>query len=196
MPTQGIQTTINGFSGAPVTLFSALDEATGILTIAAIGSYQKQRRDGCVVISNIPKLDRDMAFDDAMLRESIEAWSALKGERLDDGSARMVFTERARRADPSSMIEPDGMSERGRAYRLAEHVGNEAVATLATCLWVRGVEARGDVVDTAVGLADAVLQGQAITVAGFEPWDVQPVHVHGYQVDQRAAAAYWDIRDR
>ncbi|NCC41971.1 MAG: hypothetical protein EOM21_21705 [Gammaproteobacteria bacterium] len=115
---------------------------------------------------------------------------------MDDGTPRLVYAERARRADPSSMIEMDGLGERGRQYRLAEHAGNEAVATLATCLWAIKAEARGDVVDTSVGIAEALISGQAITIAGVESWDINPVYVHGYQVDQRAASAYWDIRDR
>ena len=194
--TQGIQTTIGGFSGAPVTLFSALDEDTGILTFAVIGSVQKGRRQDCVVISNVSGVERDMAFDDTLIRDAIDAWQAMKNDRLEDGSPRMIFTERARRADPSSMIEPDGMNERGRQYRLAEHVGNEAVAALATCLWAGGSNSRANVLDTASSMADDLISGRAVTVAGLEPWDVEQVFVNGYQVDQRAAAAYWDIRDR
>jgi len=193
---QGIQCTIGGFSGAPATLFSALDEDTGILTFAVVAAQHKARREGCVVISNIAVDDRDMAFDDARIREAIEAWNVLRSDRLDDGSPRLVFAERARRADPASMIEPDGVNERGRQYRLAEHVGNEAVATLATCLWAHGWDARTNVLETASSLADDLLAGQAVTVAGIPPWEINPVFVHGYQVDQAAAAAYWDVRDR
>lgn len=195
MSQQPIQCSIGGFSGAPVTLFSALDESTGLLTVAAISALHKDRRAGCLVISNVRGLERDMAFTDDQIREAIDAWQSLRHDTV-DGAPRLIFTERARRADPSSMIEPDGLDERGRRYRLAETTGNEAVATLATCLWAYRSGARADVLDTVADLAGALLSGQAITVAGFQPWEIQPVFHHGYQVDQRAAGAYWDKRDR
>ena len=196
MSQQPIQCSIGGFSGAPITLFSALDESTGLLTIAAISALHKDRRAGCLVISNVRGLERDMAFTDEQIREAIDAWQAIRHDTVDGGASRLIYTERARRADPSSMIEPDGLDERGRKYRLAEHVGNEAVATLATCLWVSRSVSRADVLDTAADLAGALLSGQAISIAGFQPWEIQPVFHHGYQVDQRAAGAYWDKRDR
>ena len=196
MSQQPIQCNIGGFSGAPVTLFSALDESTGLLTIAAISAFHKDRRAGCLVISNVRGLERDMAFTDEQIREAIDAWQAIRHDTVDGGASRLIYTERARRADPSSVIEPDGLDERGRKYRLAEHVANEAVATLATCLWASRAESRTDVLDTVSDLAGALLSGQAISITGFQPWEIQPVFHHGYQVDQRAAGAYWDKRDR
>lgn len=193
---QPIQCNIGGFSGAPMTLFSALDAETGMLTIAAFSALHKDRRDGCLVISNVRGLECDMTFKDDQIRESIDAWQALRHDTIDGGAPRLIFTERARRADPSLMIEPDGIDERGRRYRLAETTGNEAVAALATCLWAYRSGARADVMDAASSLAHDLISGRAITVAWGQPWEIQPVFVHGYQVDQRAAGAYWDIRDR
>jgi len=196
MSQQPIQCNIGGFSGAPVTLFSALDESTGLLTIAAISPLHKDRRAGCLVISNVHGLECDILFTDKQIRESIDAWQSLRHDTINGNASRLIYTERARRADPSSMIELDGLDERGRKYRLAEHVGNEAVATLATCLWASRAETRGGVLDTVSDLADALLSGQAITIAGFHPWEIQPVFFHGYHVDQRAARAYWNKRDK
>lgn len=193
---QGIQSTIGGFQGAPVTVFSALDDASGVLTVAAIGSLHKARRDDCVVLGNILGLERDMEFSDSDIRTAIDAWNAIRHDRVEGGHPRLVFTDRARKADPSSLIESDGLNEHGRQWRLAEHVGNEAVAVLATCLWAHRADTRESVLGTAEGMVGDILSGRAVTVAGFQPWEVNPVFVHGFQVDQRAAGAYWDQRDR
>lgn len=193
--TQGIQSTITGFQGVPTTLFSALDD-NGVLTVAAIAALHKTRRDNCVIVSNAQGLECDLAFTDSMIRDSIDAWNVLRMDRLDDGSPRMVFTERARAADPSSMIESDGLNERGRQYRLAEHVGNVAVAVLATCFWAYRADSREQVLDTAASMVDTLLQGRAVTLSGIHPSELEPVYKHGFQVDQRYARAYWDRRDR
>lgn len=194
---QGIQCDIGGFSGAPVTLFSALDAESGILTLAALAPLRKTRYQDCVVIGNVQGLERDQRFGDEHLRDAIHAWNALQHDRVEGGAAKLIYSEAARRANPSSVIEPDGLNERGRQYRLAENAGNETVAALAACWWAHKAFTRADVLDTADELADRLISGEVVTIGGkIPPHQLYPVFKHGYQVDQAAASAYWDERDR
>lgn len=195
MTQQGIQCSIGGFSGGMITLFSALDAETGVLTIAASGRLLKTRRQDCIVISNLRDLECDFVFTDAMIREAIDAWNIIRSDTVDSGHSRLVFADRVRAANPASMIEAHGLDERGRQYRLAENVGNESVAVLATCLWTLKANTRESVLDTADFLVANLMRGQAVTVSGIPPHEITPVFVHGYQVDQRAAGAYWNQRD-
>lgn len=193
---QPIQCSIIGFTGSPVTLFSALDTESGLLTIAAKSALKKARREGCFVITNAAGIERDMTFEDAHIRAAIEAWQAVRTDTLASGGPRLLYSEAVKGyADPYSMIEPDGVDERGRKYRLAESINNEAVATLATCLWAYQADSRADVLDTADDVVSQLMRGQVVTIGTGEVWDVTPVFKHGYQVEQRAAAAYWDSRD-
>lgn len=196
--TQGIQCSIGGFSGAPVTLFAAHDNDTGIVTVASVNALRRERYKDCVVITNIVGIESDERFDESRLRDAIDAWNALRHDRLADGSARLLYSEQARRANPATVIEADGMSERGRQYRLAESAGNETVATLVACLWAYRADTRANVLDVADSMANRLLRGEAVTVGTnkIPPWELNPVYVHGYQVDQQVAGAYWDKRDR
>lgn len=192
---QPIQANIGGFSGTPATVFSVYDPESQRLTVAAIKGLRKSRREDCVVIGNIPGLERDAAFADDQIRASIDAWQALRYDTCEDGSPRLLYSESANRANPGSVIEPDGLTERGRQYRLAENATNEHVAVLATCLWAYQADQRSAVLDTASDMVRQLMSGGAVTVPGLPPHETNHVFVHGFQVDQQVAGAFWNHRD-
>ncbi len=130
-----IQTTIVGYGGMPCTLFSAFDADTDMLIVASESDYRTQRRPGCFVLTNHPDLERDAFFSDADLKGAIEAFFTLKGGFAADGkSRRLVFAERAARANPDNSLERDGMDASGPKVRIAEGVTCVQIAALATCL--------------------------------------------------------------
>ncbi|MCY1521711.1 hypothetical protein D9M68_565360 [compost metagenome] len=158
-----LQANIGGYSGKPASVFAALDEDTGILVIAAAVD-RVPRREGCVLISNELRADRDSLFQDADLKRAIGAYFTVKGRVAGDGrSACLRFSERAARADPSSAIESDGVDMSGPMYRVAPEASNMQVAALAVCAYAERSGAISDAMDMADELLE-LLSGQAITI--------------------------------
>jgi hypothetical protein len=146
-----IQATFTGYGGRPCSLFSAYDPEARVLAVGAEADYRTERRSGCVVLTNIPDIPRDGLFSDAELLASIRAFYALKaGVAADGKSPRLVFGERAARANPEQSIERDGIDASGPKYRISEGVTCGQVAALATCLHAM----RSDTVERAVTMAE------------------------------------------
>ena len=132
-----IQATILGFSGKPCSLFSAFDESTGILAVSVEAAYRRERREGCLVLTNDKTIDeRDSLLNESKLADSIAAFFALEsGLAVDGKSPRLVFAERAQRANPKQAIEKDGVDENGVRYRISDAITNAQVACLVTALY-------------------------------------------------------------
>ena len=159
-----LQATIGGFSGRPQSVFAALDDATGILVVAAI-SEARPRREGCIVIHSDSRADRDGVFDpEEHLKDAIRAYYALREDVAEDGkSAKLRFSERAMFADPAGIIETDGFDARGPKYRVSPEARNAQVATLALCRFARLQQTMADVVEMA-GTLDRLLRGEVVTL--------------------------------
>lgn len=147
-----IQTTITGYGGNPCTLFSAYDNESRVLAISAEASYRTQRRDGCVVLANSSDIARDGMFNPEDMKPAIAAFYALKaGISADGKTSRLVFSERAARANPESSIERDGIDASGERYRIAEGITCGQIAALVTCLHAM----RGDAIERSVVMAES-----------------------------------------
>lgn len=145
-----IQATIAGFAGGATTLFSAYDPASRVLVIAREAAYREQRREGCVVLTNIDGIACDSRVSEDDLRESISAYYALRnGVAADGRGSRLVFDPAVMRASPESVIERDGIGDNGHKYRVADGITSLQMAALATCRHAL----RGDTVERAVSLA-------------------------------------------
>lgn len=131
-----IQATIKGYGGKAATLFSAYDEAKKVLVLSVETDYRTERRAGCMVLTNDPEISRNSLFSDADLMPAIAAFFSLEGSTAADGkSPRMIFAERAKRSNPKSSIERDGLDASGPRFRVAEGVTCGQVAALAACLY-------------------------------------------------------------
>lgn len=131
-----IQATFIGYSGKACSLFSALDPDTDILVIGAEAEYRTQRREGCIVITNNRDIPRDSFFSEDDIKEAISSYYTLKaGVAVDNKSSRLVFSERAVRANPEQSIEKDGIDENGIKFRISESISCGQMAALATCLY-------------------------------------------------------------
>lgn len=131
-----IQATFIGYGGKACSLFSAIDEDSKILVISAEADYRTERRDGCIVLTNDRDITRDSLFCDEHIKDAISAFYSLKaGIAVDGVSPRLVFSERAARANPEASIEKDGIDPTGPRYRIAESVSCGQMAVLATCLY-------------------------------------------------------------
>lgn len=153
-----IQATIIGFSGKPSTLFSACDPDTGIVAISVEAEYRRERRNGCLVLTNDMTLDhRDSVFDEEKLYESIEALFLMQSGLATDGkSPRLVFSERAARANPASAIEKDGVDANGQKYRVMDGITNTQVACLATVWYAYRMAGTANKVSSMVESMNAV----------------------------------------
>lgn len=129
-----IQTTIVGYAGKPITLFSAYDENSKVLVISVESDYWREPRDGCLVVTNDLNIARDILFTEDNLLDAVTAFFAMyNGMAVDGRSNRLTFSERATRSNPVQSIEKDGIDTNGQKYRIAESVTCAQVATLATC---------------------------------------------------------------
>ncbi len=159
-----IQSTFIGYGGKPCTLFSLLDSETNILVVSAEGGYRKERRDGCVVITNDKGISRDRLFADDDIKAAINAFYSLKNGIAEDGrSSRLTFSERVQRANPESSIEKDGIDQSGPRYRIAENITCAQMATLATCLHAM----KSSSIESALDMADELtklLSGEVVTI--------------------------------
>lgn len=159
-----IQTSISGYGGRRCTLFSAYDQDLRILAVGVEAEYRTDRRPGCLVICNDPQMDRDRLFSDDDFMDAIGAFHDLKlGAAADTKNSRLVFSDRAGRANPDQAIEQDGYDSRGPRFRISEGITCAQVATLATCLYAVSAEA----VERAVafsGVLEALISGRVVTV--------------------------------
>jgi hypothetical protein len=132
-----IQSSIVGYSGRPCSLFSAYDEESKVLIVSVEADYRRERRDGCLVITNDPDIERDMLFAEELMKESISAFYSLQGGMaIDNKSNRLVFMDKAARANPAQAIEQDGMDANGHKYRISENITCAQIAALAACFYV------------------------------------------------------------
>jgi hypothetical protein len=147
-----IQATFTGYGGQPCSLFSAYDPEARVLVVSAEAPYRPERREGCTVLTNVPDITRDKLFTDADLLPAITAFHSLKNGVAGDGkAARLVFGDRANRANPGPAIEQDGIETSGPKYRINAGVTCAQVAALATCLYA----VRSDTVERTVQMAEA-----------------------------------------
>lgn len=158
-----IQTSISGYKDNPCTLFSAYDQDARILVISVVAnSYYADRKDDCLVISNDREIPKDKLFTEKEFRDAIHAFYALQNGLASDGkSRRLVIGERAVRANPDSVIQADGMDERGTKFRVHEDITNAQVAALATCLYAFRSSGIEDSVQMTEDILD-FLQGHSI----------------------------------
>jgi hypothetical protein len=131
---KAIQTTIVGYGGKPCSLFSAYDEDSQVLVVSVEAEYRRQRRDGCLVITNDTDIERDSMFTEEDLKDAINAYFSLHaGVAIDGKSSKLVFADKAARANPANSIEKDGMDSSGQKFRISENITCAQIAALATC---------------------------------------------------------------
>lgn len=159
-----IQATFVGYGGRPCSLFSAYDPDARVLVISAETDYRAQRREGAIVITNDTTIQRDQLFTDADLADSIRSYYALKSGLAADGkSPRLVFGDRAARANPDAVIERDGMDSSGPRFRISDSVTCSQIAALATCRYATRSETISRVVEMASSL-NRLLSGHIWTI--------------------------------
>lgn len=195
---QPIQANITGYGGQPVSLFSAYDDETGILTLAVEADYRAERREGCLLITNVKGIERDAWFGNDQLDEAIASYQHMRGQIAQDGrSSCLVIGERAQRANPGNAIEQDGFNERGMKYRISADMNNAQAAALATCHWA--AHYGGMVKKTTEASSDLLAQlmgGRGFSVGGdyFNGKRVDATEtLAGYRVDADVARMYGKI---
>ena len=109
-------------------------------------------------------LKKSLMEECAELMDAIEAFYSLKAGIASDGkSARLVFGNRAARANPEQSIERDSIDTNGPRYRVSPEITCGQIAALATCLHA----ARSDTVERTVKLAESfrdLLGGGIMTI--------------------------------
>lgn len=151
-----IQVTIVGYFGKPCTLFSAYDADSRVLVVSIEADYRSERREGCMVITNDPNIERDGLFSESELQQSINSFFSMSGGVASDGkSGRLVFSDKAARANPAQSIEKDGMDKTGQRYRISESISSAQIAALATCWYA---DSRIANIDKVIHMADRLIE--------------------------------------
>lgn len=146
-----LQASIVGFN-TPQTVYCALSPE-GVLVVAREAAFTPERREGAVVISNTPDIDRDVAFKSDQLQAAIDAYFGLKNTPSKNSKTRFVVDDRAARSNPAMAIERDGFDPSGRAqYRISDAVTSAQIAVLACCLYA----ASRHTITRAIDLIEAV----------------------------------------
>ena len=151
-----IQATIGGMSAnSPevVTILGALDPMTGVLVIDAavvVKPGAAERRYGnSAAVSNNPKSQaRDALFTEADIRDAIAAYMEFAGRGL------LEIQEAVARFNPQSAIEPDGVDEHGRKYRISTEMTNGKLSVIALCWMAHRQSSVNDILDAQDGYAD------------------------------------------
>lgn len=162
-----IQATMSGYSGKPCTLFSAYNDNGPILTATIVTPFFSARRKGCTVITNDPRIDRDVLFTEDQIQAGIKAFYVMQGGLAADGISKLIEfnEEKASSARPSS-IEKDKMDGNGQHYRIEDIISNAQIATLATCLYVQNLSAINQATGRLDGLNDLIylMSGGIVTI--------------------------------
>jgi hypothetical protein len=136
MSTISLQVTIGGLSAnsneAGRTLLGALDTNVGLLMIDMERDVKpgmpEVRMPGCAVATNNSRApDYDALFTEEDIRDAINDYFGFTGRGL------LSLQPATARFDPASAIEPDGLDERGRKYRIGQGMTNGQMAVIAMC---------------------------------------------------------------
>lgn len=131
-----LQCSITGYQGAGVTLFGALDPGTGLVSVLKEPKDGKllldRAKPGFAFVANTAAAEgRDVLFADEHLRDAIAAYFDLQAR------ARLTLDSAVTKHNPANAIEPDGVDERGRKYRLAESMSNGQMAVIVMAWFAR-----------------------------------------------------------
>jgi hypothetical protein len=158
-----IRASITGFQGKPCTLVSIFAPDRNILMAAKILPYQKFRdADDYILISNDKNADRDSLFRDDMIMEGVRAYYQRRNSQTARNTESLRFESAVAIANPSSVIEQDGMDAHGLKYRISD-MTNAHVGLLATCLYVEEAESIGRVFEMNDTLA-RLMAGDIVTI--------------------------------
>ena len=186
-----IQAVAVGYQGNPATVYSAYDTTNEALAVAVKGEYRRDRRDGCILLTNDATLrDRDCFFSDDRLHDAIAAYFSLSTGLAIHGP-RLAFSDRSRLADPSIALDRDGMDANGPRVRVSDSASNAHIATLMTCWYAVRAASAESTVEMADDLLSILMAGGIVTIGGRgraypHPSNPQgPIIVHGFEADPR-----------
>lgn len=190
-----LQATIGGFAAGgsvgAVTVFGEVDVVSGVLLIDAWAPVRpgdvEVRREGCAAVTNNAGTDdADMVFTEDELRDAIVDYFDTVSRGLlvlDQGIAGM---------NPESKIEPDGLDERGRKYRIANDMTNGQVAVLVLCWFAQRQSAMltqiaafddyADLSVTTVGIPASPRSATGKRIAGYAMAGKLPLGADGWPV--------------
>jgi hypothetical protein len=131
-----LQATIGGLStvsgGGADVLTGGLDVGSGVLVVASarkLGPTERETRkpQHAALTNNASADDFDVLFTEADFQDAIRDYYAFAGRGL------LVLEDGVAACNPSNKIEPDGVDEKGRKFRIANDIGNSQLAVIAMC---------------------------------------------------------------
>lgn len=122
-----LQVTIGGFNGGSVTLYAVHDQTTDVITVAKIGDMNRARFKDSLVVANIDVDAWDSQFSDKNMQEAVAAWHKR------NATDRIVFSDQASRANPTSAVQMLKIEESGRKFEITDSATSAQIAVLAAC---------------------------------------------------------------
>jgi hypothetical protein len=142
-----IQISCAGFKGEPVTLLAKRDTTTGVLFIVKKVAYRENRvKPGFAVVSDVDLDEADFRFTDKHLRGAITAYYSRMAQGHIDIDSKLS------RYNPNNKIEPDGVDESGRKYRISPDIDNGQIGVLAVVAFIEAQKP----INAAVSMADEI----------------------------------------
>lgn len=130
-----MQAAVGGMSLAgergSVVIYGGLDVGSGVLLLREARRLEPgevaPRRPGYAVLSNYAVGDHDVVFGEECIQEAIRDYFAFAGRGL------LLIEDAVSGHNPQSKIEPDGVDEKGRKFRVANDITNGQIAVIALC---------------------------------------------------------------
>lgn len=114
-----------GYANAPLSLLCTFDPNSDMLLVAKAEAYETTRRTEFLHVTTQERdAVHDLVFSPDDSREAIAAFFGMDALKLVNYAGDM------RRFDPNSVIERDGMDERGVKYRFRDTIENGQYAVL------------------------------------------------------------------
>lgn len=121
-----------GSAGGAETILAGYDLDSGVLLVDGArseepGTVAARDDDSVVVTNDVALVDHDQLFLEDQFREAITAYFSLQA------SGQLEIDTALMRHSPAGKIEPDGVDEKGRKFRVAPDISNGQLAIIALC---------------------------------------------------------------
>lgn len=160
-----LQANVAGFTGKAATVLAGYDQEHGILVVAKVRDRMPRiGGDDLVLIETEARADSDAVFDpDKHLREAIGAYYGMRAATTDSGVAKLRYSDAAKNADPSSVVELDGYDASGPKYRISPDARNAQIAVLVLCWYLKIQDSMADAMSILDDTA-RLIRGEAIII--------------------------------
>lgn len=127
-----IRAIVHGYKGDMMCVSAVMDEASGFVLVLDAQKFDADMdfTPDLTILTNVQLLPTwTMFFKEEQLKEAIAAYHSLSGNEL------LELENDVKRYDPITVIQFDGMGEKGAEYRFNENISNAHIGVLLCALF-------------------------------------------------------------